>query len=55
MEIEYKTNRNITLLIIYINTMSLHLYSKLKEDYIRGKQKKPKTKLFLKDFKKSIF
>jgi hypothetical protein len=55
MELEYKTNRNSTLLISHINTMFLQLYLKLKEDYIRGKQKKPKTKLFLKDFKKSIF
>jgi hypothetical protein len=32
--IEYKLNRNGTLLILHINTMSLHLYLKWKEDYI---------------------
>jgi hypothetical protein len=47
MEIEQKTNRNSTLLISHNNTRSLHLYMKIKEDYISGKQKEPKTKLFL--------
>jgi hypothetical protein len=32
--IEYKLNRNSTLLILHINTMSLHFYIKWKEDYI---------------------
>jgi hypothetical protein len=35
--------------------MSLHLFIKGKEDYISDKQKKPKTKLFLIVFMKSIF
>jgi hypothetical protein len=32
--IEYKLNKNSTLLILHINTMSLHFYIKWKEDYI---------------------
>jgi hypothetical protein len=53
--IEYKINRNSTLLISHNYTKSLHLYLKFKEDYNRGKPKKPKTKLFLMVFLKSIF
>jgi hypothetical protein len=53
--IEFKANTNVILLILHINTISLHLYLKWKEDYISDKQKKPKTKLFLIVFMKSIF
>jgi hypothetical protein len=45
MEIEYKTNRNSTLLILYINTMSLHIYYIKKKITSEINKKKPKTKL----------
>jgi hypothetical protein len=52
--IEYIINRNNTLLIFHNYTKSLH-QGQIEKKITFGKQKEPKTKLFLRDYKKSIF